>query len=243
MTAIYMIKCSNGNFYIGQAVNIKKRWKRHLQELKYGNHYNCRLQNIYNKYGENSLEFSVVEECDLSDLDNLEQILLDAHYEDPFCINISKDATSPTRGRKMSAETCKKISDSLKLRDPDIYKKIRDKLRGISRTEEDKQKMRKPKSEETKKRMSQYGKNRSEQHRKKISDNMLGDNNPNFGKRLGRVTEFKPKSFRVMSPDGVIYEGINLTQFAKEHNLTQTSIINVNNRKAKSHKGWTKPED
>ena len=72
---------------------------------------------------------------------------------------------------------------------------------------------------------------------------MFGDNNPNFGKILGRVTEFKPKSFRVMSPDGVIYEGINLTQFAKEHNLTQTSIINVNNRKTKSHKGWTKPED
>jgi len=243
MTAIYMIKCANGKFYIGQALNAEKRWKRHLQELKYGYHHNRHLQNIYDKYGEHNFNFVVIEKCNVSDLDSLEQKLLDAHCENPLCINISRDSKAPTRGRKMSAETCKKISDSMKLRDPAIYKKISEKLTGVPRTEEDKQKMRKPKSEETKKRMSAYGKNRSEKHRKKISENMLGDKNPNFGKRLGKATEFKPKEFKIMSPDGTVYEGINLTAFAKEHNLNQSCIINVNNGKAKSHKGWTKPKD
>ena len=71
MTATYMIKCSNGNFYIGQALDTTKRWKRHLQELKYGYHHNNHLQNIFNKYGENYLEFTILEECDVSDLDML----------------------------------------------------------------------------------------------------------------------------------------------------------------------------
>lgn len=236
-----MIKCLDGKFYIGQALDVEKRWKRHLQELKGGYHHNPHLQNIYDKYGENNFDFVIITECNISELDMLEQILLNDHFEDPLCINISKDARAPMRGRKASAETCKKISDKMKLRDPAIYKQISEKLKGSSRTEEDKQKMRKPKSEETKKRMSDYGKNRSEQHKKKISENMLGDKNPNFGKRLGKATEFKPKEFKLMSPDGIIYEGVNLTAFAKEHNLHQSSIINVNNRKAKSHKGWTKP--
>jgi group I intron endonuclease len=238
-----MIKCSNGKFYIGQALDAEKKWKRHLQELKYGYHHNRHLQNIYDKYGEHNFNFVVVEKCNVSDLDRLEQKLLDAHCENPLCINISRDSKAPTRGRKMSVETCKKISASLKLRDPAIYKKISEKLTGVPRTEEDKQKMKKPKSEETKKRMSIYGKNRSENHRKKISENMLGDKNPNFGKRLGKATEFKPKEFKIMSPDGKVYEGINLTAFAKEHNLNQSCMINVNNGKAKSHKGWTKPKD
>jgi len=239
-----MIKCSSGQFYVGQTINIKKRWKRHLQELKYGYHHNKHLQNIFNKHGLNYLEFIIVAECNIEELDILEQKYLDEYLENPLCLNISKDSTSPTRGRKMSAESSQKKSDWQKAnRTPEYYKKLGEKLKGISRTEEDKQKMRKPKSEETKKKMSEYGKNRSEQHRKKISENMLGEKNPNFGKRLGKKTEFKPKAFKVMSPEGIIYEGINLTAFAKEHNLNQSSIINVNNRKAKSHKGWTKPKD
>ena len=45
----------------------------------------------------------------------------------------------------------------------------------------------------------------------KNSNNMKGENNPNFWKRIGIKGEFKPKYFKVMSPDGVIYEGHNLT--------------------------------
>ena len=50
------------------------------------------------------------------------------------------------------------------------------------------------------------------------------------------------KSFTVLSPNGVVYDEINLTQFCKKHNLTTSALCNVLNNKCLHHKGWTKYE-
>jgi hypothetical protein len=50
------------------------------------------------------------------------------------------------------------------------------------------------------------------------------------------------KSFTVLSPNGVVYDEINLTQFCKKHNLTTSALCNVLNNKCPHHKGWTKYE-
>lgn len=52
---IYQIKNKiNGKVYIGQSINIEKRLKRHLNDLRKLKHRNQHLQNAFNKYGEKS---------------------------------------------------------------------------------------------------------------------------------------------------------------------------------------------
>ena len=59
---IYKISCSGNNHcYIGSSINIKERWQKHLAMLRCGKHDSSYLQHSYNKYGEDSLTFEVVE--------------------------------------------------------------------------------------------------------------------------------------------------------------------------------------
>lgn len=70
---IYKIKnILNGKVYIGQSVDIEKRWSTHIAELKNNYHYNIHLQSAWNKYGEENFEFSIVEECGADRLNQCE---------------------------------------------------------------------------------------------------------------------------------------------------------------------------
>lgn len=61
-SGIYAIRChANGKSYIGSAVNIKRRWRSHLEDLKRGNHHAVRMQRSWQKYGPSTFEFVVVE--------------------------------------------------------------------------------------------------------------------------------------------------------------------------------------
>lgn len=62
----------NGKKYIGQAIDIKRRWNQHINELNKNTHYNEHLQNSWNKYGEKSFIFYVIEECENEDLNDRE---------------------------------------------------------------------------------------------------------------------------------------------------------------------------
>ena len=63
----------NNKIYVGQSVNIERRWKQHKRELKNNIHENGRLQNAWNKYGEENFEFSICSECKEEQLNTLEQ--------------------------------------------------------------------------------------------------------------------------------------------------------------------------
>lgn len=59
---IYRIDClGNNQCYIGSSVNIQDRWRCHISMLRANKHESRYLQNSYNKYGEDSLVFRVVE--------------------------------------------------------------------------------------------------------------------------------------------------------------------------------------
>jgi hypothetical protein len=62
---IYEIKCIPKNeSYIGATSRAcEYRWKEHRYKLKKGKHTNKKLQNYWNKYGENCFEFNQIEEC------------------------------------------------------------------------------------------------------------------------------------------------------------------------------------
>lgn len=70
MTGIYCIENQkNGKKYVGQAVNIEKRWRQHRNKLINGTHYNEHLQRAWDQYGESNFSFYVLEICDEQSLD------------------------------------------------------------------------------------------------------------------------------------------------------------------------------
>lgn len=80
---IYKIVCTvNKRIYIGQSTDITERWKDHTRRLTINKHDNRYLQNAWNKYGEDSFIFSVVEACKKDfDLLNAREIYWINHYE------------------------------------------------------------------------------------------------------------------------------------------------------------------
>lgn len=75
-SGIYMItNLINGNSYIGQAVNIKKRfYSHHICDYKNENNsqYNCQLYQAFRKYGLENFSVIILEKCLVSELDNKE---------------------------------------------------------------------------------------------------------------------------------------------------------------------------
>ena len=116
---VYLIRCAlNEAFYIGSSTNIEKRWADgHLSPLRNNNHPNPYLQAAWNKYGEASLEFSIIKaDVPEDQLKSLEQDYLDGIWSLPGRMNLSRDASSPMRGRRHSPEARAKISAALALR-------------------------------------------------------------------------------------------------------------------------------
>ena len=110
MTCIYLINWSNnGYFYVGQTQNLKKRKYNHVKELIINSHFNKKVQNVFNKYGEP--KFHIIEECEVEELDQREQFYLDLLFNDPNCLNLAKDAVSSGRGVIVSDLTKQKLRE------------------------------------------------------------------------------------------------------------------------------------
>lgn len=217
---IYMIfNKDNWKVYIGQAVWINRRWKRHKTELRNHYHRSGHLQKAWNKYGENAFVFNVIEEC-MNDKQVLKE--REQYWIDFF------DSANPERGYNTfpSAGSCLgfKHSDEAK-------RKIAESNRKRTISEESKRKnseshkgkglgkdnpfYSKKHSEESRKKMSQskigkyvgeknpmYGKARPNDVRKKISETRTemrvaaGENNPNAKLTWEKVGEIREKYVR-----------------------------------------------
>lgn len=110
---IYMIENKvNKKAYVGQAVDIFGRWRRHIRELSGQYHYNRYLQRAWDKYGEENFEFSIIEECDECELDAKEIYWVaekDSFYNG---YNETKGGDG-VRGYKHSDEQRKKMSERM----------------------------------------------------------------------------------------------------------------------------------
>ncbi|MGL6341848.1 MAG: GIY-YIG nuclease family protein, partial [Waterburya sp.] len=74
---IYRIRCKiTGASYVGQAVDIKRRWQQHTRALdnKEYSKSNPQFQKDWNKYGQRSFNFSILKLCPRYSLDRLEAI-------------------------------------------------------------------------------------------------------------------------------------------------------------------------
>ena len=79
-SGIYKIENKvNGKLYIGLSINIKERWIAHKVQLRKNIHYNSHLQASWNKYGEDSFIFSILEHCEVDKLSNREKYYIDLY--------------------------------------------------------------------------------------------------------------------------------------------------------------------
>lgn len=100
--------------YIGSTSIFSKRKFEHLWMLRKNIHPNPILQNIYNKYGEDKIEITIIEETPIENLIENEQRYIDIYKktEDVKLMNILLVAGS-SYGHKQSQETCNKKSKSM----------------------------------------------------------------------------------------------------------------------------------
>ena len=74
MTGIYKItNLLNGKIYIGQSIDIMRRWRQHRSSYKKNNQWNTPLYNSMHKYGLINFMFEVIEECPRDLLSSREQ--------------------------------------------------------------------------------------------------------------------------------------------------------------------------
>lgn len=99
--------------YIGSAHSLSKRIYMHMRQLKHGNHGNLKLQNHYNKYGEEDLQFTILEEIkDRSTLLIREQYYID-NLKPYFNIN---PIAGSRQGMKNSLDHNRKISKAMRIK-------------------------------------------------------------------------------------------------------------------------------
>lgn len=110
---IYKITCTtNQYFYVGSCKEFKRRLRGHLASLRKGTHHSKKMQNVFNKHGEDSFVFEVLEVMIGStefDRQLKEQIYLD----DLWCseiMNIRKKSDKVAYRKPVSDETKAKMS-------------------------------------------------------------------------------------------------------------------------------------
>jgi group I intron endonuclease len=216
---IYCFYCiSTGKKYIGQTVNLNRRIISHRKDCRNG--LDNKFYRAVKKYGWDNFIFGIVAECEREDL-NEKEIFFINNYD---TYNNGYNSTLGGGGRfgfVLSEDTKNKISLA---------------NRG--------NKM----SEEQKKYLSDLNKNRnvippnrkgckmSESAKLKISE---ASKNRKFSESTRRkLSESHGKEFTLISPEGNIVTGKNISEFCKNNNLNRTCIYNVLNSKALQHKGW-----
>ena len=102
----------NGKVYIGQTrVGFEKRKKQHIHELKNNIHNNDYMQKSWNKYGKENFKFSIVEECILDKLDELEVKWI-AYYKNS--VGVYNLDSGGNKNKKFSEYSLKKMSEASK---------------------------------------------------------------------------------------------------------------------------------
>lgn len=158
----------NNKKYIGQSVHIHRRWSEHKYNLNTNIHDNEYLQKAWNKYGQDNFEFTIVELCDVNELDDREHYYISLYntldrncgYNLVLDDGVNRVINETTREKLRQASKKRKVY-------PDICGE-KNPMYGKCHSDETKEKIR----------QSRLGKSLSEQTRMKLSQSRTGDKNP-----------------------------------------------------------------
>lgn len=202
----------NSKMYVGSAVDMRRRVRRHIRELENETHPSPHLQNAWSKYGSSNFEVSVLEICHGSDLLLREQHFLDALKvcDRKHGYNTCKTAGSPSQ-EKLSEETKRKIGDALRGRKFSEARKANLSLALKGR------KM--PPSWIESQRQCKVGKKQSEE-----------------------CIEKRAREYAFIDEGGTVYQGKNLKRFAQAMGCSRSNLNMVLDGKRKSHHGLKKYE-
>ena len=225
----------NQKYYLGRAVNIKGRYS--WGDIEYS-HHNYLLKDSILKYGRENFIVSITEypNISLEELINIEQGLLNIHYGNGLCINLSPFASGgseagenhPNYGKMWYNNGVKQelfspeeeipegfvlgVKEETRRKQSEAKKGENNPFFGQIHTEETKQKMSKAKKDIPK----------SEEHKRKMSKAKNGENNPMFGQKHSEETKRK-NSAKVITTLCCYYSikdareklGISTTKFYK----------------------------
>ena len=86
MRGVYRITNKiNNKVYIGESLNIERRWEEHKKELNNKTHKNYKLQKDYNKYGHEAFEFEVIATLD-KDIPKFVDKFINIIFEDIYIL-------------------------------------------------------------------------------------------------------------------------------------------------------------
>ena len=115
----------NGKSYVGQSTNITQRLSKHKSELRHNKHQNLHLQNAWNKYGEHSFLFNILEYCNIDELDDIERYYINIWNltNNQYGYNVESGGNL---NKTLSTETKRKLSEAHKGKT--LSKEIRKKI-------------------------------------------------------------------------------------------------------------------
>lgn len=114
----------NGKVYIGSTImSFHRRWDHHRSLLRGNTHKNTHLQRAWNKYGEDSFLFSILEVVDECCTLDVEQTYLDS-VEDKYNINPLASGT-PNMSKETIEKRSKTFTDTIRA-SMEYYHKVKD---------------------------------------------------------------------------------------------------------------------
>ncbi len=209
--------------YVGSAVNIGRRIRRHIRDLCQGEHRNKFFQRAYDKYGDEAVRIGEIKFCDgysEQELKKFELIVQDRLRNDGVeLFSVVEPDGNPMVGEG-SEEARRKVGEATRRRweDPEYRKLMTEAAKGENNpffgqkhSDETKRKQSErmkgnqyslgyKHSEETKQKMSEAAKNRppmAEETRKKLSDAGKGRKHSNETKqKISKALKGKPRKKR-----------------------------------------------
>lgn len=104
------------NGYIGSTINPRERMLAHMTNLRHDRHSNTVLQNAWNKYGEDSFKFKIIDTCSIGDRNTVEEFYINkSNYNSNY--NIQSNCNEPilriSKNRKLNINDIKIIFDKI----------------------------------------------------------------------------------------------------------------------------------